>query len=853
MRKKIILLMSICLIVLSSLSLVVGCSGGKATSLEISNKTELAAEWHLNEYDRKIEYVVKSGDDKLSGAGVDITSSNPEAVIVIGNKIRPVGVGSAVITVSSGNVKDEINVEVTAKITRLKISNKDELSQYWMPGNADREVKITVDPDKYTSDQVGYTLVSSDTNVVAVNGKTIRAVNTGNATITAKFGDYTDSVDVYVQPPITSVTVTNKSELSQEWNVGESRKIDCAFVSPETFTEANTKVEITADDPEAIDADGYNVIPRKSGSYTLTVAVGNKSDTVDVNFKLLAPVISVSDEQTLVNAYHGTAITLPMVTAETCDGTNITTDLEVELSDPQNMVKRGARLTVAKTGMYSIKYTATDPRDENVKTEKVISINVARKIINDDNDGGIKSDFKYVEDCEFVKDEQQKLTTTHTGFSWLKFNIEPSKLYYAEVTYDYTAHTNLNNAFLYGMAHYLEGLSNKRWVATCMDGGTGANQNNFYIRDFVSESSQGGGWAIAGAGVDFDSSPSFYSYSPSTFRGIPFDNSEKSFTFGIARDGDMFYSFVNGAFMGAVSYEFYRNKDTIPGIFGEHFSYGGVNGCIMSNIKFYGGDEARDTIQKLLYENETQYGHFQPFTFWGTKEGYGESKDTFKTSVRTNKPSAERGMNFDYVSSNDDYYHSSVSPHVYFEKDFTFEWTYKKTNATSANAMMQLQVRNRKCEESLLQFGAMFNNNTSSALFYRDRADTVCNMVDNPTEDNFVKYFDGVLDDSQGLRFKVTRKIGESSATYTISAYSIANPSQKMTKSFEYNGTGVENRVAKWYQGVVIMWNNDHVAGEFSNIRWSYKAEADEPTQSATQTAVAEQVAIVDDKRTIAL
>ena len=65
--------MSICLIVLSSLSLVVGCSGGKATSLEISNKTELAAEWHLNEYDRKIEYVVKSGDDKLSGAGVDIT------------------------------------------------------------------------------------------------------------------------------------------------------------------------------------------------------------------------------------------------------------------------------------------------------------------------------------------------------------------------------------------------------------------------------------------------------------------------------------------------------------------------------------------------------------------------------------------------------------------------------------------------------------------------------------------------------------------------------------------------------------------------------------------------------------
>ena len=115
-------------------------------------------------------------------------------------------------------------------------------------------------------------------------------------------------------------------------------------------------------------------------------------------------------------------------------------------------------------------------------------------------------------------------------------------------------------------------------------------------------------------------------------------------------------------------------------------------------------------------------------------------------------------MNFDYVSSNDDYYHSSVSPHVYFEKDFTFEWTYKKTNATSANAMMQLQVRNRKCEESLLQFGAMFNNNTSSALFYRDRADTVCNMVDNPTEDNFVKYFDGVLDDSQGLRFKVTRK-----------------------------------------------------------------------------------------------
>ena len=360
----------------------------------------------------------------------------------------------------------------------------------------------------------------------------------------------------------------------------------------------------------------YNVIPRKSGSYTLTVAVGNKSDTVDVNFKLLAPVISVSDEQTLVNAYHGTAITLRWLRRETCDGTNITTDLEVELSDPQNMVKRGARLTVAKTGMYSIKYTATDPRDENVKNGKVISINVARKIINDDNDGGIKSDFKYVEDCEFVKDEQQKLTTTHTGFSWLKFNIEPSKLYYAEVTYDYTAQTNLNNAFLYGMAHYLEGLSNKRWVATCMDGRNGCKPKQFLYQRFrIGEFSRRRlGYCRCWSGLRFQ--PVILLLLTVDVQRHSFDNSEKSFTFGIARDGDMFYSFVNGAFMGAVSYEFYRNKITIPGIFGEHFSYGGVNGCIMSNIKFYGGDEARDTIQKLLYENETQYGHFQPFTFW---------------------------------------------------------------------------------------------------------------------------------------------------------------------------------------------------------------------------------------------
>ena len=76
--------------------------------------------------------------------------------------------------------------------------------------------------------------------------------------------------------------------------------------------------------------------------------------------------------------------------------------------------------------------------------------------------------------------------------------------------------------------------------------------------------------------VDFDTShawsvvaqaTSYYQWRLAEYRGLP-DNDAGKVTWAIARVGDYFYTFVNGAYVDCVTLEHYRNNDTLPGIFG---------------------------------------------------------------------------------------------------------------------------------------------------------------------------------------------------------------------------------------------------------------------------------------------
>ena len=92
-------------------------------TVAISNKTDLQAEWHVNDQDRKVEVALtKDGATvnvpaALADGSLLVSSSNTAAVSVIGQKIKAVAPGEATITVSYKGLTDSVTITAQAQKT----------------------------------------------------------------------------------------------------------------------------------------------------------------------------------------------------------------------------------------------------------------------------------------------------------------------------------------------------------------------------------------------------------------------------------------------------------------------------------------------------------------------------------------------------------------------------------------------------------------------------------------------------------------------------------------------------------------------------------------------------------------
>lgn len=815
-----------------------GCSP-KVNSVSITNKSELAAEWYVNDYDR--ELVVKDGEKLLDPSALTVESENADIVSVDGLKLRPLSVGTTTVTVKADGHSDKIRLQVKARTKKLEIANKDALTDYWKVGDADRTVEIAVAPDKFKPNEVEFTVESDNEGVISASKHTLRAISTGTATITVKSGDCTDKLTIKVSPEIKSVAIANKTELSEAWNVGETRKVAVTLDPSDKFNDSNTKIKIEASDKNAIRVNGLEITPLKSGEFNLTVSVGDKNDSAEVSFALVAPQISVANNKSKIELLAGEKVKMPEITASTCYGTDITDRMEITLSSPDKMLKQGNKLTVDEIGSYTITYRVSDPLDDNITAELVLPVNVYRNILSKYNTADVLKDTTLIENSKYVADEEQKMQTTHGGNGvslWAKFNLEPSKLYYAEATFAYPDYSD--GDFFAGMGHYLKDNTVKRCAVGAMDlGATNVNwtENNFYLRDYN---------IIDGANIKNSheltgDTPGIRIRSLSRTREL-FDISKKIITVQSARSGDTFYYFVNGCFIGAAQYDYFTDKDTIPGIFGFKMVDNGVGVKEMSNIRYFAGEEAQRELDKLLYENENSYGLITPYVF-GThtkdETHVNEFYQSRNNKVETGK-NEQRGVHFDYTKNDAGYLEGSVSPNLFFEKDFTFEWDYKHTEATQEGANMQFQLRTRLHDGLLLQFGLVYKDGGAS-LVYRNRTDTVSALEDVENAEFTTAL--ASINDTAGVKFKVSRKLytGENAednyALITVTVSSIADSAQTFTKTFKFDYTDLGG--AKWNQAVTLNWLNVNLSGEYSNIKWTY----------TTDEVSAEPVALSDGKR----
>lgn len=784
-------------------------------------------------------------------------------------KIKALAVGETEIIAACNGSSAKFALKVFDPILE---ANLGELDMFFAGKKVNVDAKVTVGGDEVPADVT----VSSSDDTVSIDGYIITAVKEGSATIqlfaTYKNIPLNKTLNLTVIPSLSfSLTGTNGLD---DWRLANSatKTVGITYGYEEyNFDKFPLKATVSKEGVITAQATSEGVILTQVGAGDVTVTVSDMSDSVTQTFNVSvtkAPEIVLEDgSEATVNVLDGETVSLP-VKAIRYNGEDISEKLSATLSDNEKLTLSGKKqLTVGTTGApatYTVTYTVKDDVLNLDSEQLVITVKSFRNVIGAYNDDDVKADTVLKDDCKYVANAEQKIKTTHGGSDVVLragFNIEPSKQYYAEATFNYPSPANVDGSFFAGLGHYLQDNTVNRSVIGAMDIADGQadwDENNFFIRDY-------NGTAMTNSQ---DNSQTFFWYSLSNYRQI-FDKTQRRVTFMTARSGDTFYYFINGYYLGSVSYEYFRDKDTIPGIFGYKIVDNGDGVQDISNIVYCGGNDAQARLDDLLYNNDNSYGFVTPYVFWKADVTYFNSRNNKVVTGKDN----ERGIHFDYTKNDAGYYDGGVSPNLFFEKDFTFSFDYKNTSTTSTNAFMQVQLRTRRHDKTVIQAGMLFDGTIASgarmlAGEVKDATTPVAkkelytlgwtSIMDGVITDGIGEYivdlngFNGQLDDSQGIRFVITRKVGTANSVVKVTVASKANPSQSMTQTYTCTYTTVNNASVKWDDGVQVVWNNYKCAGEYSNIKWSYSADESEHNMPTTQNAHSQTVlpeAISDDKR----
>lgn len=594
MAKKKLLVILLALFACFCLAMA-GCSTNELT-VTITNKESLTAEWSEGGPDRTIEFTVRRGGENVEGAEYTVSSDNSGVVSVDGTTLKAVSAGTATITVASGDASDSVQITVSLALKAVTITNKDALSATWHVGEADRTVELAFDPSSFNGENTDATLSSSAPTVISVNGMSLKAEKIGTAVITVTANGCTDSVTLSVRPTLDSLTITNKTEMEADWVAGTARTLALAFEPSDYFTSENTPVTVSSSPEDLISANGTELTLAGSVAsgteVTVTVTAEGVSDTFTFTAVRTAPVVNFSGVQPednyestpeggTVSVLEGTqVIMLPAVTATACDGSQID-ESAITVTHSDGIDTDGFGTVYPAKGTHTVTYTVADPIDPSLTTSKTLTINVYRKVYPQIIDWWLTTDGLFAEDAA------QTSTSRYVGgYAPGIFNMEAGTQYYAEVTFQGI----VSDGSLVGLGHFEDGSRAPSFVNVLLTSETVAdNANSFRAADLGDNST----WtSITGNVVN-------YTRAQMEEMGV-YPEDLSNVKIAVARNGNMFYCFIDDKFVAAVPSAdirdgYFGDKNTTPGIFG--YNYAGVT---VSGMQYYAGTQAEEKLQDLL-------------------------------------------------------------------------------------------------------------------------------------------------------------------------------------------------------------------------------------------------------------
>ena len=306
MKKKFIPIVALTsLITLGVLSTtLVSCNNDVVETIEVSSIT-LTLSKNEVKVGETVTATVTINPTDASDKTYTLSASKEGVVTISGNTLTAIGAGEVVITATS--TSGAKSATATLKVTENVVNVTDitlTLDKTTVLVGETINASVKVLPDNATNKN--YTITSSDTAKLSVNGNVLTALKDGkvNVTVTSEDGNLTDTVEVTINPVDVNPTLTLTGETSLTVAAGVDLTLPVATAKDYDGTDITSEIIVEDyDDTSSISEDYKTFNSKIAGVHTVSYYVENASGNYD-EAEVTVTVTPTNEETFDVSGYQ---------------------------------------------------------------------------------------------------------------------------------------------------------------------------------------------------------------------------------------------------------------------------------------------------------------------------------------------------------------------------------------------------------------------------------------------------------------------------------------------------------------------------------------------------------------------
>lgn len=283
---------------------LVSCNNNVVETIEVSSIT-LALSKNEVKVGETVTATVTINPTDASDKTYTLSASKEGVVTISGNTLTAIGAGEVVITATS--TSGAKTATATLKVTENVVNVTDitlTLDKTTVLVGETINASVEVLPDNATNKN--YTITSSDTAKLSVNGNVLTALKDGkvNVTVTSEDGNLTDTVEVTINPVDVDPTLTLTGETSLTVAAGVDLTLPVATAKDYDGTDITSEIIVEDyDDTSSISEDYKTFNSKIAGVHTVSYYVENASGNYD-EAEVTVTVTPTNEETFDVSGYQ---------------------------------------------------------------------------------------------------------------------------------------------------------------------------------------------------------------------------------------------------------------------------------------------------------------------------------------------------------------------------------------------------------------------------------------------------------------------------------------------------------------------------------------------------------------------